>query len=308
MSRPNILLGAALAGAAGVGFAANSTAAKIAYDGGTNPLTFLSLRSAVAALLVLAIILLSRRSLRLPAGRRLAALGIGAILALYSYGLLSAIQFIPVALAVLIFYTFPLLTSIYAWVSGQERPTIRAVSALIVAFIGLVLALDLQGGQLNALGVGLAVMAAMGITLVVILNNRVVGDGDSRPVTFHMMLSAAIISTIVTGVTGDYALPATATGWAAFLIGPGFYAVAIVTVFIAISLAGPSTAAMSMNFEPVASMTFGFLLLGQVLSGMQLFGAALVILAVLSLRLSDTRVPIAKAPANGQLSEAKKTS
>ena len=48
---------------------------------------------------------------------------------------------------------------------------------------------------------------------------------------------------------------------------------------------------MSMNLEPVASMTFGFLILGQTLSALQLFGAALVILAVLSLRLSDTRIP-----------------
>jgi len=286
-----MLLGAALAGAAGIGFAANSTAAKIAYGGGTNPLTFLTLRSTVAALLVLAIIVVSRGSLHLPLRRRIAALAIGALLGVYSYGLLSAIQFIPVALAVLIFYTFPLLTSIYAWVSGQERPTVRSVGALLMAFFGLALALDLQGGQLNPLGVGLAAMAAIGITVVVILNSRVVGDGDSRPVTFHMMLSAAIIFAVVTGIVDGYALPETTIAWAAFLLGPSFYSIAIVTVFIAISLAGPSRAAMSMNLEPVASMTFGFLILGQTLSALQLFGAALVILAVLSLRLSDTRIP-----------------
>ncbi len=307
MSRPNILLGAALAGAAGVGFAANSTAAKIAYGGGTNPLTFLTLRSILAALLVLAIIILTHTSLRLPLRHRLAALAIGALLAVYSYGLLSAIQYTPVALAVLIFYTFPLLTNIYAWISGQERPTLRSAGALLVAFFGLTLALDLRGGQLNLLGVGLATMAAIGITLVVILNSRVVGDGDSRPVTFHMMISAAIIFAVMTGITDGYALPDTAIAWTAFLVGPSIYAVAIVTAFIAISLAGPSTAAMSMNLEPVASMTFGFLILGQALSAIQLFGAALVILAVLSLRLSDTRIPAAKDTAPNKTSDTEKT-
>ena len=111
----------------------------------------------------------------------------------------------------------------------------------------------------------------------------------------------------MTGVLGDYALPSTGGAWAAFLIGPSIYAIAIVTVFIAISLAGPSTAAMSMNLEPVASMTFGFLILGQALSAMQLFGAALVILAVLSLRLSDTRIPAAKDAAFNQTSDPEKT-
>ena len=146
-----MLLGAALAGAAGIGFAANSTAAKIAYGGGTNPLTFLTLRSTVAALLVLAIIIVSRRSLHLPMRRRIAALAIGALLGVYSYGLLSAIQFIPVALAVLIFYTFPLLTNIYAWISGQERPTVRSVGALLVAFLGLAQVLLDEGTSVTAI-------------------------------------------------------------------------------------------------------------------------------------------------------------
>jgi len=288
-----MLLGAALAGAAGIGFAANSTAAKIAYEGGTNPLTFLTLRSTLAAILVLLIILANRRSLRMPLPRRLAAFALGGILAIYSYGTLGSIQFIPVALAILILYTFPLLTSVYTWISGQERPTIKSVGALLVAFFGLILALDIRGGELNLTGVGLAAMAAIGLTTVIILNNKLVGSGDSQPITFHMMLSASVVFAVVTWIAGDYALPQTMSGWAGFIIGPSAYAAAIVTVFIAISLAGPAPTAMSMNVEPVASLTFGFLILGQALNGMQIFGAALVIAAVLSLRLTNMRIPSA---------------
>ncbi|MBO21908.1 MAG: hypothetical protein CMM26_05985 [Rhodospirillaceae bacterium] len=291
MSRPNILLGCSLAAAAGVGFAANSTAAKLAYEGGTNPLTFLTLRSTLAAILVLVIILANRRSLHMPLGRRMAALAIGVILAIYSYGTLGSIQFIPVALAILILYTFPLLTSVYAWIGGEERPSVKSIGALLVAFFGLILALDVSGNALNLAGVGLAAMAAVGLTIVIILNNRLVGDGDSQPITFHMMLSASVVFAVVTWITGDYELPQTASAWAGFLIGPSAYAGAIVTVFVAISLAGPAPAAMSMNIEPVASLAFGFLLLGQALNGIQIFGAALVIAAVLSLRLNYMRIP-----------------
>jgi len=291
MSRSNILLGSVLAGAAGIGFAANSTAAKLAYEGGTNPLTFLTLRSALAALLVLSIILITRRSLQMPLRRRLAAFAIGAILALYSYGLLAAIQFIPVALAVLIFYTFPLLTSAYTWMSGRERPTLLSVTALLVAFGGLALALDFRGGQLNLEGVALAAMAALGITIVVILNNRLVGTSDSHPITLHMMLSATCLCALITLMRGDFVLPQTAAGWTSLAVGTSFYALAIVTVFIAMSLAGAVPTALSMNLEPLASMTFGFLILGQALSGLQLFGAGLVIAAVLSVRLAESRKP-----------------
>ena len=291
MSRPNILLGAALAGAAGIGFAANSTAAKLAYEGGSNPLTYLSLRSALAAALVLTIILVLGRSTKMPWRRRLAAIGLGAILAVYSYGLLAAIQFIPVALAVLIFYTFPLLTSIYMWISGRERPTWLSVGAILVAFFGLALALDVTSGQLNLEGVALAIMAALGITVVVVLNNRLVGTDDSRPITLHMMLSAMTLFVVITLVLGNFALPQTGLGWTGILVGTSAYAFAIVTIFIAMSYAGAVPAALSLNLEPVASMFFGFVILGQTLSALQISGAALVIAAVLSVRLADIRKP-----------------
>ena len=291
MSRSNILLGAALAGAAGIGFAANSTAAKLAYEGGSNPLTYLSLRSALAAALVLTIILVLGRSTKMPWRRRLAAIGLGAILAVYSYGLLAAIQFIPVALAVLIFYTFPLLTSIYMWISGRERPTWLSVGAILVAFFGLALALDVTSGQLNLEGVALAIMAALGITVVVVLNNRLVGTDDSRPITLHMMLSAMTLFVVITLVLGNFALPQTGLGWTGILVGTSAYAFAIVTIFIAMSYAGAVPAALSLNLEPVASMFFGFVILGQTLSALQISGAALVIAAVLSVRLADIRKP-----------------
>ncbi len=291
MSRSKILIGTALTCAAGIAFAGNSTAAKLAYDGGTNPLTYLTLRAALAALLVLAIIAITRRSLRMPLRRRLGAFGLGALAALYSFGLLSAIQFIPVALAVLIFYTFPLFTSAFTWLSGREKPNAISIAALIAAFAGLALALDIGGDQLNLEGVALAFMAALGLTAVVILNSRMVGTSDPNPVTFHMMASAAAIGLVCTFLFSEFALPETGAGWFHLGIGTALFAMAIVTIFFALSLAGTVATSLTMNIEPVASLAFGVLILGQVLTGWQIAGAALVIAAVLSVRLADIRKP-----------------
>lgn len=46
-----------------------------------------------------------------------------------------------------------------------------------------------------------------------------------------------------------------------------------------------------MNLEPVASILFGFLLLGQILTPIQLSGAAIVIAAVVAVKLDDLRKP-----------------
>ncbi len=299
MSRTNSLVGIALATVAAVSFAANTTLARIAYDGGSNVMTYLTVRTILAGLVVLALLTLSRGPLGLPPGKRLAAFGIGAVLALYSFGMLSSIKFIPVALAVLIFYTYPLLTTVYLWLTGGERPNWTSGAALIIAFVGLILALDIGGAALDLRGVAYATLAAVGVTTVIILNSRLVGGGDSRPVTLHMMASAAIVYTAVTLALGDWALPAGAPGWWGFIGGPAFYAAAIITFFIAMARLGPFRAALTMNLEPVSSMVFGFALLGQVLTGWQLLGAGLVIAAVFTVQVVRGRTT---APAKGRAS------
>lgn len=284
-SLANSLAGVALAIAAAVSFAANTTLARIAYDGGSNVMTVLTVRTILAGLVVLALLRLSRGPLQLPPRKRLAAYGIGLVLALYSYGMMSAIKFIPVALAVLIFYTYPLLTTVYLWLTGRERINWRSGAALTAAFAGLILALDIGGASFDLRGIAFATLAALGITVVVIFNSRLVGGGDSRPVTLHMMASAAIAYTLVTLGLGEFALPAGAPGWWSFIGGPLFYAVAIIAFFIAMSKLGPFRTTLTMNLEPVSSMLFGFALLGQVLTGWQMFGAGLVIAAVLTVQV-----------------------
>lgn len=284
MSRSTPLTGLILAAAAAVGFAANTTTSHLAATNGSNVLTYLALRSVLAALLVYALLKLSGGSLRLPARQRWASFGVGLILALYSVCLLSAIQYIPVALAVLIFYTFPLLTTLFLWTTGREQANRTSGAALLVAFVGLALALNIGDLSLDPRGVVLAALAALGITTVVLLNARLVAGGDSRPVTLHMLTAASILFVVVTAALGEFALPETTQGWWAFSTGPFFYAFAIISIFIAMSILGPIRSSMTMNLEPVSSMVFGFVILGQALTGLQMLGAVLVIVAVLAVQ------------------------
>jgi len=72
-------------------------------------------------------------------------------------------------------------------------------------------------------------------------------------------------------------------------LGTSLYAIAIVTIFIAFALAGTIATSLTMNVEPVSSVILGFLVLGQALTAWQIAGVALVIAAVLSVRLADMR-------------------
>ncbi len=283
--------------AVATGFAANSACAAVAYQAGSNPLTVLATRSILAVLFLLAVLRLQGIEARLAPRRRAIAIALGVLMATYSYGLLGAIQYIPVALGVITFYTYPLLVGIGAWLTGRERPSALQALALVVAFGGLYLVLDVPGGGLDPRGIALAMMGAVLVSVLLLLNNRLVGSGDSRPVTLHMLITAAVCYVAATTVLGALALPGTASGWLAFAAVPVFYSFSIVGVFVAMSMIGPVKTSLAMNFEPVASMALGFLLLGQGLAPGQLAGAALVIGAVL---LARGRVPPAaeRAPAS----------
>jgi drug/metabolite transporter (DMT)-like permease len=90
-------------------------------------------------------------------------------------------------------------------------------------------------------------------------------------------------------VTWDIALPETAKGWAGFAALPVFYTIAVTAFFAAISAIGPVRASLFMNIEPVVTIFFGFVVLGQVLTTYQMAGAALVIVAIVAVRWEGAR-------------------
>ncbi len=263
-----------------VSFAANSTLSKIAFDHGATPLSLLTSRTALAAISVFVILKIWRVPIGLPFRVRWVAIGMGGIVALYSYSLMNALLYLPVALAVLTFYLYPILTSLGSWAIGQERLTIRILVCLITAFIGLGLALDI-GGNINFVGISLAIGAAVGFTVLLLVNNNL-GDGqDSRPVSFHMMSSATLLFILMDMNAGGMPLPASFEGVAAYIGSCVFFAFAMIGMFVGLAKIGAIRTSLLMNFEPVASIALGALLLDQVLEPFQLVGAGVVIAAIL---------------------------
>src|SRR5690606_29835767 len=117
------LLGIALCLTAAASFACNTALASIAYAHGATPLSVLTYRTALAVVALFVILKLLRVRVTLPPRQRYAALALGVMLGAYSYGLLGAIPYMPVALAVLTFYLYPLFVGIAAWLLGRERMT-----------------------------------------------------------------------------------------------------------------------------------------------------------------------------------------
>jgi drug/metabolite transporter (DMT)-like permease len=122
-------------------------------------------------------------------------------------------------LAVLIFYLFPLMAAVIVAALGWDKFSWRTGAAIIVALIGLALALKVQGGGLELAGLLLALFSALGLAIVVVVSSRVFGSGDARPTTMYMAASASALLFVICAVTGDFALPQSSAAWIVALVG-----------------------------------------------------------------------------------------
>ena len=176
-------LGVVVALAAAAGYAVANTSASLAYQGGSNPLTVAATRFLVPTIALVVWLRLSGVSLVLPKRDTLLAIVLGFITALYTWALLRSFNALPFALAVLIFYLFPLIAAVIVAAFGWHKFAWRTGAAIVLALVGLALALDVRGGNLNAGGITLALLAAVGLAVVIVVSSRVIGSGDARPAT-----------------------------------------------------------------------------------------------------------------------------
>jgi drug/metabolite transporter (DMT)-like permease len=278
-------LGVVVALAAGAGYAVANTAANVAYQGGSNPITVASTRFLVPALALFFWLRLSGVPLLLSRRDTMLAVLLGFLTALYTWAFLRSFSTLPFALAVLIFYLFPLIAAIMVAALGWQKLAWRTCGAIVLALLGLALALDLRGGNLDPGGLVLAVLGAAGLAIVVVVSSRMFGTGDARPLTFYMAAGACALLLVLCAASGDIALPQTALGWGGFIASSICYGFAMITFFIAMSIIGPVRTSLLSYVDAVISAGLGVVVLGQALTLIQVAGIALVIVALVGATL-----------------------
>ncbi len=296
----------------GVVFASNHIAARFAFDHGTGLVTAVLVRSGATALILAGVVLW------LKAPFKLAAYGVpkrwvwalGALIALQSLLLYSAVARIPVALALLVFNLFPALFTLLNWLLGGPRPSARTAGLVALIIVGLVLALDLPG-QLDkpgagsakfwagvAFGFGAASVFALALRVTEFKLKALAGPVRSLWTMGLVTLMLGALSLVVmAGAAGEGAgqwlalslhWPSDWIGWAGLAGLTLCYGSAFSVFFALMPKLDMARNAPAANIEPVAALILGWSLLGQSMQMMQLVGAAVVVLGIVLLALSKT--------------------
>lgn len=257
-----------------------TTCARLMYAAGSTPLTLITLRGGLGVLVLFVIAYLITKRIALPraAWRDTAVAGIG--LTMITFGYMSSVAYIPVGLAALIFYTFPLVVLVYEAIRARRLPGPRRLATFAAAFAGLGLAIGPSFDTLNPIGMVLAFIGGLGTVVLFLSGARASQHAEPLLVASYANLFLFPVALVCMFVLDAYAPPETDIGWLA-LAGAGLaYLIGVTAQIMAVKLANAGDVSLVHNIEPVVSIAVAWIVLNETLSGIQLTGVALVIAAI----------------------------
>ena len=268
-----------------VGLGTGHVCARLAFTHGVTVITAATVRSVCASLLLLALLAL-RRTSPAPRPREFrATLLLGVCVVAQTLLLQFAVTRLPVTLAILVFYTYPFLTSVATSLLGEHRLSARLVAALLAAFAGLALVLGVGAQPVDTVGIAAAFGASVSFTAALVLTPRLAPNLAAPMRTFCMMCTSAIVFVIAAIATGRFELPVGTAAWIGLVGLSLLYAVGIVGLFLLLPLLGPVQTAVVLNLEPVAVAAVAWLALGESLTSLQVVGALVVVIAVIAYQI-----------------------
>ena len=265
----------------------------ISFGLGVETETLLFNKFLYAAIIMWAFLLI--RKIRFKFSRR-AALTMVVTCAGYigmSTTLYISFDYISGSLATIVSFTFPAMIVAIEMITGRERVRAAKILAVVLSFGGLCLIVWDPDMKANLIGIFFAFLAAVGYVIYLFgLSAESVKKENSFAVAGYVMTSAAAVNFVRCAISGK---PLFATEPAQFgmmiLLSVVCVFLAILFYAIGVRLIGPGNAALVNTLEPVLACIFSHFLVGDVLTGVMMIGAAMVVAAVLITNLPEKHHP-----------------
>ena len=212
----------------------------------------------------------------------------------------SAIDRLPIAIAILIEYAAPVAVVGWLWARHRQTPTRLTVAGAGVAIAGLVLVLDVFSvGSIDGLGVLWALGGMVGCAFFFVVSS---GEDNGLP-PIVLAAGGLVVGTVALGLagllglvdmaagTGDATYNGVSVSWWIPLLAIGLVTagVSYVAGILASRLLGARLASFVALLEVLFSVIFAWLLLGQLPSEIQLLGGLLLLGGVIVVRAGEPR-------------------
>lgn len=222
----------------------------------------------------------------------------------------SAMQRMPVAVALLIQYLAPVLLVAFVWFRTQETPSRRVLTGSVLAIAGLVLVVDIAGARFDLLGTLFALGAAVTVCVYFVMSER---TGDDLPplalASGGLLVGAASMALI--GLTGliPFAAPDVTVVFRGVEVPgilPMLWVGAVGTTLgyslgvMAVPRVGSRLASFVGLSEVLFALLFAWLLLGETPGAVQIVGGVVLLAGVVMVRsdagAGEVTVPVEPIP------------
>ena len=209
----------------------------------------------------------------------------------------TAFGLVPIALALMLFYTYPAGVAVVDVLAGHERLTRWRAAALVLSMGGVVLVLaggtgGADTGTIAPAGILLGLLASASQVLFVTLSRHGYRSVPADMATLVIMATSvvgAIVVALVAGQASGLLVPfSTPRVWPLILLaGVAAAGVSSLLFLLAIRQIGGTRAGILMLLEPVVGVLLAAVLLGEAMTPARGVGAGLVLLGALVLQRSS---------------------
>jgi drug/metabolite transporter (DMT)-like permease len=289
--RRNFLSGLALAMAGSILFSAKAIVVKLAYRYGVDAATLIALRMVFSApFFVAAYVWSSRGKLPLTFMDHLRLFVIG-LVGYYAASYLDflGLQYVTAALERLILYLNPTIVLLLSTLVLGRKLTPTDLLALVLAYGGIVAVfwhdVSFEGDGV-VLGTALVFGSAISYAVYLVMAGELVKRlGAIRLTSYAMLVSTVMVVAqfFVLNPISALAQPVPVY-WLSLFNGLFCTVLPVFAIMLAVERIGASSASLASMIGPVSTILLAWLFLGEVISGWQLVGTALVLcgIAVLS--------------------------
>ena len=254
--------------------------AALSYKGGNNGVNMAFLRATLPLPVLYA---LAHRHPKPDAAQR----RLGAVLGLLLFGcallLYSSYAYIPVGLATTLHFLYPLYVVLYEWLVQRRSPGALRLAGLVLGLSGSMLFLQPGEGALHPAGLLLALLSGVCYAGYIVVLSR----ESQRPMPLYRLMfevsrSGAVLCLVAGLLLGRLTLRLTPQAWICAVLVALLAAVVACVLFQAgVRIVGKANAAIFSLLEPITSIVFSVLLLGDALSPAKLTGCALILAGLL---------------------------
>lgn len=275
--------GYGLAALAAAAYGTNPAFAVPLYGDGMNPASVLLFRYLMGIPVLSVIMIVRKLSFRLDLQQAIHTMILGVFMAISSLALFESYNYMNSGVASTLLFIYPVMVAVLMMFFFHEKFSVSTVLCLIVMALGLMFLMKPQSGtSISTFGFVLVILSALTYALYIVMVNvsATVRMIPTTKLLFYVLGwgSLVYVAMMICGTRAT--VPGAGWGWL------NLFALAVIPTVIslacttrAIQLIGSTPTAILGALEPVSAVVLSVFVLGQSLTGRDIIGGMLIIVA-----------------------------